>query len=111
MLFFTTTCLFLLATASGSFQQKSFEAPSAVDAKSPEKLVPILNFTTNTTKVENGKPFLASCHISNFTDHASRNYSIRFFRSSRLDTRQWIANYKLTSKRKNCPSLILLKKF
>lgn len=97
MLFLTATCLLLLATAGGSFQQ-SF---ASVDAsKSLEKNVTILNFTTNTTKVENGKPFLTSCHISNFTDHANRNYNVRFYRSNRLDSRQCVATYKLTGKLK-----------
>ncbi|KAH9404126.1 hypothetical protein TYRP_014642 [Tyrophagus putrescentiae] len=103
MLFLTATCLLLLATAGGSFQQ-SF---ASVDAsKSLEKNVTILNFTTNTTKVENGKPFLTSCHISNFTDHANRNYNVRFYRSNRLDSRQCVATYKLTVKPSGVQSLI-----
>ncbi len=96
MLLLTTTCLLLLAAASNCLPQSNF-APPVTNSTKPEKetAVTSVHFSTNTTKVVDGKPFLASCTIANLTHHASLNYTVRYYRSDRLDSRQFVAAYKI----------------
>lgn len=59
-------------------------------------LTTTVTFTTNVTKVENEKPFLGSCKIENFADHALRNYTIKYYRTSTL-SRTLIAIHELSA--------------
>ncbi|KAH9407541.1 hypothetical protein TYRP_012363, partial [Tyrophagus putrescentiae] len=88
-----TTCLVLLFfVATKTVVTATFAAvPDNVAAKTIT-----VNFTTNLTKVERGKPFLLSCHIDNFTDHATRNYSVAFYRVHRINEVILIATHELT---------------
>ncbi len=91
-LLFATTCLVLVSFVS--FVTATF---AAVPANVAAKTITV-NFTTNLTKVERGKPFLLSCHIDNFTDHATRNYSVAFYRVHRINEIILIATHELTGK-------------
>lgn len=97
MLFLTITCLFFLAASGQSSFLEQFSQSTATVKPLATKNV-TLNFTTNTTTMESGKPFLATCNISNFANHASHNYTVWFYTANELEYNYLVAYYSLKGK-------------
>lgn len=105
MLFLTITCLFFLAASGQSSFLEQFSQSTATVKPLATKNV-TLNFTTNTTTMESGKPFLATCNISNFANHASHNYTVWFYTANELEYNYLVAYYSLKVQPSGAQSLL-----
>src|SRR5690625_1035479 len=83
------TCLLLAQSMvlSTVVNLSTTTSPSTIAKSSPVNV----HFSTNVTKIEIGRFFLATCNISNFADVQTRSYLVNF-----MENAQVLATYEIT---------------